>query len=218
MRRPRFNLRVALVVTRLAAIVSGVYWHGWERLMRYRAQQAFLAEVGELRRGELISRYWHPAFKQQPRPLITSSGGYDAKGKYSKHVAHQWPDAVYVIFWRYEDSYSTSVEVFWLAPSPKQYTPQTPRAKRELARRADLIANPGPGRIWRGVESPSQLAYRLDFVEMISGDRSDNMGFDYELIYSDPPQHAEKEWQDAAGNCPNARPVTAPPPSLAVPP
>jgi hypothetical protein len=187
MPRPRFTLRVMLAVTVIVALGSAIYWHGWDRFVRYRAQQDFLAEAGQLKRGELISHFWHPTFTRQPRPFVHRDGSYDAKGKYFKYMTFRWPDALFVVFWRCKDSRTSSVEVFWLPLAPADYKPQTQKAKFELARRSEWLTTPGPGRTWRGVDSPSQLAYQLDFVEMLRGNRVDDLGFGFELIYSDPP-------------------------------
>jgi hypothetical protein len=184
---PRFGMRTLMALMTAAVAASWAYWDGWERWLRYRDQQAFLAEARQFRVGELISRRWRPHFTTSLRPLVSDEGGYDAKGKFSRSVTYCWPEALYVVFMRYEGSYASSVEVFWLPGAPKQYAPQTKRGQFALARRAEQLANPQPGRIWRGIETESQLAYRLDFVELISGDRSEDMGFKYELLHADPP-------------------------------
>ena len=185
-RGPRFGMRTLIALMTAAVAASWVYWDGWELWLRYRDQQAFLAEAGQFKVGELISRHWRPSFTTKSRPMISDEGGYDAHGQYSRSISFCWPEALYVVFVRYEGSYASSVEVFWLPTAPKQYAAQTKRSQFALARRAEQIANPGPGRVWRGVENASQLAYRLDFVEMISGDRSDDMDFKYQLIHEDP--------------------------------
>ena len=185
-RGPRFGMRTLIVLMTAAVAASWVYWDGWELWLRYRDQQAFLAEARQLKTGDLISRFWRPNFATRSRPIVSDEGAHDANGKYSRSIAYCWPHALYVVFIRYDGSYASSVEVFWLPTAPKQYASQTKRSQLAVARRAEQLANPGPGRIWRGAENVSQLAYRLDFVEMISGDRSDDMGFKYELIYSDP--------------------------------
>jgi hypothetical protein len=40
--------------------------------------------------------------------------------------------------------------------------------------------------------SPGYL-YGLDVSEFLSGDRKNNPGFEYELIYSDPPAKPERK-------------------------
>jgi hypothetical protein len=186
-RGPRFGMRTLIVLMTAAVAASWVYWDGWELWLRYRDQQAFLAEARQLKVGDFISRSWRPNFATRSRPMVSYEGGYDAKGKYSRSISYCWPHALYVVFMRFDGSYASSVEVFWLPTAPKQYAAKTKRSQFALARRADQLANPGPGRTWRSLESASQFAYRLDFVELISGDRSDDMGFEYELIYADPP-------------------------------
>ena len=93
--------------------------------------------------------------------------------------------ATYFVFYRYSDEYqggladrapTSSVEVFRLPPVPKDYQPRTPRQIEDLARSGDT-----------GMQADAGNYYANDFMNVISGDRKDNYGLQYELIYSDPP-------------------------------
>jgi hypothetical protein len=187
----RFSLRGLLVLLTVAAIGSWVYWDGWARWELRRQQQDFVAQAMDLRRGGLISHDWRPQLTRYGPPFVSEKGGQDAKGRYKRYLASRWPSALYVVFWQYKDSRCTSVEVFCLPPAPKDYKPRTLRSRLAVKQQAAYLATAGR---WQrevpppdmSVDAPNQLAYKLDFVEMISGDRLDRQGFGYELIHVDP--------------------------------
>jgi hypothetical protein len=108
----------------------------------------------------------------------------DAKGNSIGFVRREWPNASYVIYGPLKSGavpmqeyvQFREVEVFRLAAVPRGYSPQTERGKKALAHRPKGST----------LETGPALAYRNDFIEMLSGDRRD-LGFEYELIHSVPP-------------------------------
>jgi hypothetical protein len=188
-RRLRFSLRGLLLLLTVAAVGSWVYWDGWDRWELRREQQQFVAQMKELRRGGLISHDWRPRLTRYGPPFVSEYGGHDAKGRYKRYFACRWPNALYVVFWQFKDSRCTSVEVFCLPPAPNNYKPQTLRSRLAVKQQAEYLAPPRPRRVrspYMSVDDPNHLAYKLDFVEMIAGDRLDRQGFEYVLIHADP--------------------------------
>ena len=190
-RRLRFSLRGLLLLLTGAAVGSWVYWDGWARWELRREQQQFVAQAKELKRGGSIRDYWLPYPPHHGRPFVSQRGVHNAKGHYKRYLACRWPNALYVVFWQFRDSRCTSVEVFCLPPAPKKYEPQTLRSRIAVKQQAAYLAAVGP---WQrgvrppdmSVDDPNHLAYKLDFVEMISGDRLDRLGFKFVLIHADP--------------------------------
>jgi hypothetical protein len=185
----RFSLRGLLLLLTVAAVGSWVYWDGWARWELRREQQQFVAQAKELKRGGSIRDYWRPQLARRGPPFISDRGGHDAKGRYKRYLACRWPNALYVVFWQFKDSRCTSVEVFCLPPASKDYKPQTLRSRIAVKQQAAYLATPGPWRVRppdMSIDEPHHLAYKLDFVEMISGDRNDDLGFEYVLIHADP--------------------------------
>ena len=69
-----------------------------------------------------------------------------------------------------------SAEVFRLPAAPSTYLSKTTSGQKETSRWGRFDE-------WKR----STCGYVNDFVEFISNDRKNNPGFQYELIYSDPP-------------------------------
>lgn len=184
----RFRLRSLLVCLSAAAVVSWAYWDGWQRWQWRAEQQDFLAQARALKHGGLMSESWRPNLQRYGPPYVSTDKGYGPKGgHFRRYLACRWPRALFVVFWRYTDSRCSSVEVFRLSTAPTDYAAQTEHSRLGVAIRAEQIARPSVGREYRGADDAAQLAYKLDFIEMLSGDRRDAMGFEYELVYSDPP-------------------------------
>lgn len=185
---PRFGLRTLLLLLTVGALASWAYWDLWPKLKQYRAQQPFLEQAKELKRGQLISEAWRPTLTTYGPPFISDSGRHDAKGRYTRSLVCSFPNKLYVVFWRFKDSRCSSVEVFGLPAAPKDYVAKTERSRIDAELEARHKANYDPR--WpqpRSNLTPSQLAYRRDFIEMIAGDRQNDLGFNYTLIHSDPP-------------------------------
>ena len=109
-----------------------------------------------------------------------------ARGKFVELTRINLKSATYFIFCRFPDGIPgvreetpfTSVEVFRLPPMPDKYQPQTPIMVAHVASKS--VPATDLSRL------PPNL-YMYDFFYTISGDRTNNYGFEYELIYTDPP-------------------------------
>jgi hypothetical protein len=186
-RRLRFNLRTALLLFTAAAIAVWLYWDGWQRWQWSVDQRKFVESAKLLRAGSFISDDWKPPLTYQyPFPPWLSGGGrHDRYGHYHRHSIWRWPNIQFVVYWQFDGSYSTSVEVFRLPVAPRDYQPQT-ESSREYMRRGVPPLPPEVDReAYLKANSPAKGAYLRDFLHMIQGDRKDSMGFNYELIHSD---------------------------------
>jgi hypothetical protein len=179
--RLRFGLRTLLTALALVAVACWLYWYCWPRYQAHLEQIQFEATVrDEFRRGRTL--YDARKFGGLADKLVGYSS--DAKGKSIAYIRREWPNASYVIYGPHKQGSGAlqeyvefeSVEVFRLARVPQGYRPQTERGKKALA-------HSPKGNYF---ESPASLAYRNDFIEMISGDRRDDLGIQYELIHSVP--------------------------------
>jgi hypothetical protein len=121
LRRLQFGLRAVLMVTTVAAVASWVYWIGWDRWRWHLQKKSLLEQVARLPLGEPMTADWRPTIAGSPPPFIISGSGYSQGGIYFKHVACRWPDELYVVLIRYEDSCSAGIEVFALRSAPKDY-------------------------------------------------------------------------------------------------
>jgi hypothetical protein len=165
----------------LVAISSWLYWHGWPRYQMHLRQMKFEAAIREhFRPGHTI--YDGKKFDEMADAVV--GGTSDAKGNSVAFIRREWPNVSYVIYGplragggfdqfgvRFEE-----VEVFRLAPVPRGYRPQTDRGRRALAKYPT----------GNSMESPESLAYRTDFIEILGGNRRNNLGIEYELIHAVP--------------------------------
>ncbi len=96
---------------------------------------------------------------------------------------YRWPNAVYFIYGPLRKMGPTnnlcfySIEVFRLPGVPSHYTPRGSRTRKEFAEWLRRYPS----------NDAAEYAYASDFLEMIAGNRLDDLGLDYELIYSDTP-------------------------------
>ncbi|MBL9162078.1 MAG: hypothetical protein JNL18_04970 [Planctomycetaceae bacterium] len=188
-RRFSFSLRFILVLFTVAAVAMWGYWYGWDLWRWHVDQREFVAAATQLTQGRLISDYWRPKFKHFHPPWWGDGRRHDAKGHVTGHYSIRWPNAQFIVFWKYEGSYASSVEVFQLPPAPVGYLPKTESSKRATAeheKRSGMLPPDISLEKYLEANPPGDMAYRLDFLEFLRGDRKDNLGFDYKLIHSDP--------------------------------
>ena len=156
----RFSLRTLLVVVTLVAMASWAYWIGWPLWLLHKEQARFLESVRNLKAGVL--------WKDVGLQCQTCGGGQYAIQEFRNKtlVMVCWPNITYCVLIEIENvgtiEKCTKIELFRIPPlSLEERDPGNPRnPKRE---------------------------YMRSFFLMIGGDRKDSGGFQYELIYSDPP-------------------------------
>jgi hypothetical protein len=184
-RRFRFGLRTLLLVVMLAAMGSWAYWIGWPMWMKGREQLAFERSARQLKAGMTLDEAYNILVPNEWWQGLPKASFYDSSGNRFVGTWIVWPNAIYCIcivlpnVTLQDSDYgwpSTSIEVFRLPLPPAGYQAQT--------RMGQLTEAMGRTR-----QRPSDAVqpYMHDFLQMISGDRKNKMGFRYELIFSNPP-------------------------------
>ena len=180
MKVPRFSLRMLFVVVALAAIASWACWRAWPLWVEWRAQKDFESSTRQLKAG-MTRNQWSNlvAWNSSARPTATR---WDAQHNRVGLAWVVWENAIYCIFYRMGntrrgndyDEPCSSIEVFRLPPVPTSYQPYSSYGKIMVEPQVKKFPN------------DALMAYLADFQDFLSGDRKDNHGFNYELIYSDP--------------------------------
>jgi hypothetical protein len=183
-RRFQFGLRSLFWLVAFVAIACWLYWDGWPRYRMYREQVQFEATVREkFSPGHTF--YFANDFVGGMAHNVVGGFG-DADGNSVAYVRREWPNLSFVIYGRLKPGAGLlqhqvefqDIKVFRLSGVPNGYRPQTERGKREVADKPKGNA----------VETGPSLAYKLDFLEMISGRHHGKLNIEYELIHSVPPE------------------------------
>jgi hypothetical protein len=189
-RRLRFGLRSLLVFTTIAAVGSWAYWDGWSMWQWRRERLEFAQQVkslkaeGDFQATRLLAE--KDLHRLGPTGTLRIAGD-----RYAGFIQYDWPNASYIVYCDVQRQQHflgpkramtvVGVEVFRLAPPPPHDLPRTSRGRNALRTTAALRqVHPHDLRI-------DDRPYFLDFLQMISGNRRDNLGFEYALIHSDPP-------------------------------
>lgn len=183
MKLRRFSLRMLFIAVALAAIASWASWKAWPLWVEWREQKDFESSTRQIKAG-MTRNQWSNlvAWNSSARP---ASLRWDAQHVRIGLAWVVWENAIYCIFYRMGttipgndyDAPCSSIEVFRLSPVPTSYQPFSSNGKIMMG---SPLAKKFPNDMF--------LAYLADFQEFLSGDRKESHGFNYELIYSDPPQ------------------------------
>jgi len=171
----QFSLRALLVLVSIVAIGSWAYWVAWPWWQAYREQAQFEAAVRQLK----ISGFNPASMDRLPKQTSDSQVGTgDAKFNYivGKYVR---ANASYCIV--FTDHWPTEPRTFQpikIAAYRLQHAPIDYRPYRDH----DV---PNTGRL-------REIKHVEDFADFILGDPEDGRHFEYELIYSDPPEIAKQ--------------------------
>ena len=169
----RFSLRALLAVVTLAAVGSWAYWVAWPWWQAYREQIGFEAAVRELRisGGDSIHLERLPLQRSDTTHSTRDINlSYDI-GKYVRR------NASYCIVCSLRHKFEfLKISAFRLQHAPDDYQPYR---EHNLTGRGTLTA----GQL-------RELKYIDDFADFILGDAQDGRRYQYELIYSDPPDKA----------------------------
>jgi hypothetical protein len=192
MKQFRFSLRTLILAITAGAVLCWAYWFGWpwwkNREYRLFLESAKTLKVGmtEEQASQLIqgvdrSRVFNSIMYSSPESITPH--------KPTKTVFYVWDDRIYCVYYMADyraggglgslfdwTSPCDSIEVFRLAPRPVNYQ------NAPNPRRGEIITRPPPP--YRN-EDVIYCYYLQDFAVFISGDRKNNSGFEYELIYSD---------------------------------
>jgi hypothetical protein len=159
----QFRLRTLLALVTFAAVASWAYWIGWPWWLLHKEQARFLESVTNLKAGVL--------WKDVNLNCKTCGGGQFAIPEFRNKtiVMNCWPNVTYCVLIEVESAADginetcTKIELFRLPPlSLDEHVPGNSRSPK--------------------------YEYLRSFFLMIGGDRKDSGGFQYELIYSDPPK------------------------------
>jgi hypothetical protein len=182
-RRFRFGLRTLLAVVTLAAVASWAYWIGWPWWLDHCERIKMEQSIRQFQPGMPLAQF-HGLVGNALLRLVRVTGFSDGS------VGHQVFD-----FDIGRGLYIACIEVQLSDPT----------GDGEICRRLEFYRLPLPPIDYRAHTShglavdssevtpattPSERArmlYMADFREFIAGDRKNNPGFQYELIYSDPP-------------------------------
>jgi hypothetical protein len=181
----RFSLRTLMTLVTVAAIGTWGYLEGWPRLVVYWQERQFESGARQLKVGSVPLTGMQLVPGKNPVSTTYTSNG---EGRLIGMTKYVWPNAVYCIYYVFPGGYSggmmqapcESVEVFRLPPVPLGYMART-EAGRERAHQDDGKS---------GGEAAQMEAYLTDFLTVISSDRQDKHGLQYELIHADPPAKA----------------------------
>jgi hypothetical protein len=183
----RFGLRTLFVVVTLAAVGSWTYWIGWSRWVTYREQVQFVESVEHIKVGMTA---FQASKGLKPGSHITVFQSAIEHRPAEVLVGYAWEDCIYCIYYVcVGDSQPTfqgdkplvKAQAFRLAAMPTNYQwhGNTYQSFFQSIPKSESSSH--------RVQKYSVAEYVQDFAGFISGDRKTNPGFEYELIYSDPP-------------------------------
>jgi hypothetical protein len=174
----QFRLRTLLAFTAICAVACWAVIDGVPWFQEYRRRAQFESVACQLKAGDTSDSI---RYKLYPPTSISGSLGDDPQGNAIEITRYNFKTATYFIVQRASGSWHrstgihfTRIEVFRVAPEPKNYKPHAPEASARLE-------NAGPSTAW---QDPGMF-YHNDFAEYAGGDRKDNFGLTLELIHSD---------------------------------
>lgn len=180
--RIRFSLRSLLVALTAGAALAWFYWTG-----RFMWQQAELEHAAKQLKCDqtfedavTTCEQWHVAYM---------SGASGPLGEQYGWIRYQWPNATYLLLAGIKPSANgtldscelTSIRLYRIPAAPHDYLPQTARGRLSAINSSRNGESKDEARKW---------AYFDDFLATVVGEIPDTLGFQYELIYSDPPPQA----------------------------
>ena len=180
--RIRFSLRSLLIAFTAVAVLAWFYWTG-----RFMWQQAELEHsVKQLKCGQTFEDAVTVSGQNHVAVLSATRG---AQGKEYGWIRFQWPNATYLLVAglgqcgdRTLDSCElTSIRLYRIPPAPHDYLPQTARGRQAVIDSSRNGDSKGEAK---------KNAYWNDFLAVLVGESSDTLGFQSELIHSDPPAQA----------------------------
>jgi len=177
--RIRFSLRSLLVAITAGAVLAWFYWTG-----RFLWQQAELEHsVKQLQCGQTFEDAVTVSGQNHVALLSAASG---PQGEQYGWIRYQWPNATYLLVAglgqcgnkTLDSCELTSIRLYHIPAAPHDYLPQTARGRQAVIDSSRNGESQDEARKW---------AYESDFLAVLVGESSDTLGFQYKLIYSDPP-------------------------------
>ena len=196
--RFRFGLRTLLVVVALAAVASWAYWIGWPWLTLYREQRRFERTVSQLKAGSNMDDAFR-LLKWQWFRIEYGSSDANSDNNIIKVLRYELPKSDYYIRFvlpvkamkNGSITYCpcSNVEVFRAPHVPAEYhafTQDGLEMERWNSRLSDHLTVTGT-QSRTAPYTPGEI-YGRELSSFIYSDRKNNPGFQYELIYSNPPK------------------------------
>jgi hypothetical protein len=176
----RFSLRSLLVLITVGAASSFVYWTGWPWWLACYDQMRFETAVRSIRAGmtpdetEAFIKHEISQFS-----VIVPSGMENDHVLLTRYTLER---GVYFLLFktkRGDSPYAnecpvTSVEGFRFPQLPTDYQPRTEQAQRDLASWQQPLST----------AERSETAFWLDAMVILTGDRSNSYGLEFERFYS----------------------------------
>ena|SRR5436190_11162182 len=183
-RRFRFGLRTLLAVVALAAVASWGYWVGWPMWLDHRERIAMEKEIRQFQPGMQFDQFHRLVSNNRYLRLIRTTG-FSNDGNGCQIVDFDIGRAIYIAYVEVQfikakgpSETCRRLEFYRLALPPIDYQTHTEHGRAVEASETTLTTGP--------IER-SRMLYMADFREFLAGDRKNKPGFQYELIYSDPP-------------------------------
>jgi hypothetical protein len=177
-RRFRFGLRTLLIVVTLAAVGSWAYWIGWPWWQIYHERVQFEAAARQLKAG--ISTGAAIASLPTHKPLTMYA---ETQGHAVALTDYTFRESIYCIYYAFRPGPQSGAMQKWACDSLEVF--RLPRMPNNFQ------LNSKNRSLWQFGNSPlNEEQYCAAFLTFISGDRKENPGFQYELIYADPPAKA----------------------------
>lgn len=174
--RPRFRLRTLFVAVALAAVASWAYWVAWPWWVLHQEQVEFVDSARQLRKdsspfkdSRVIRSGAHCG-----RLLITTAIR-PRKRPEDLFDFYVWSNAVYCIH------YTTTRRIDRDDPG---YDTLAPSDSVELLRLTSISTDRARPRLVDNAIVP----YFQKYAAYISGERTAEPGFEYQVIYADPPK------------------------------
>jgi hypothetical protein len=79
--------------------------------------------------------------------------------------------------WRHSNGRWNKLYAYRLKPMPPGYTAQSKRGKEQVIRHPDM----------KSADRKPRDQYLTDFLEILAGRETRDLGIEYELIHADPP-------------------------------
>ena len=186
-RRFRFGLRTLLAVVTFAAVGSWMYWIGWPWWTNLCEQSEFLAAVRQIKAGS----------PTVPMEKLAPGGNHRMRKSNCEVALLENEKSLYSYFWE-NATYCVLVKS---TPSRERFLAPDLAASRvsllagKSAYEVASIAPPKQSKIicieaFRLAQTTpklSEITYQFELLHHLLSDRKNIPGFEYELIYSDPP-------------------------------
>jgi hypothetical protein len=168
-------MRTLFVAITLTAAAAWTYWIGWPRWLLYLERRDFERAASQLKIGCDFRT------TQRLGGHEAAHFGYsiDAEGKPIGFAVYQLPNTVYLIYCTRAGPRPfecQSIEVLRAPAPPPKYQPQSEESRRAAAR----LSAADPTR--------AATAYWHDLLTILLGDRRDDFGIRFDIIYEDPSE------------------------------